>query len=60
MKSQEKDVAKGLLTDEHRAWIGKSEPARSVEVSRRDIIKYSVATQQRQQLISFHYRAEVP
>lgn len=37
---------KGLLTDEHRAWIGKSEPAKTVEVSRRDIIKYSVATQQ--------------
>lgn len=40
---------KTLLTDEHRAWIGKPEPARSVEISRRDIIKYSVATEQRQQ-----------
>lgn len=39
---------KGLLTEEHRAWIGKPEPARTVEVSRRDIIKYSVATQQQQ------------
>jgi 3-methylfumaryl-CoA hydratase len=38
----------GLLTDEHRAWIGKAEPARTVEVSRRDIIKYAVATQQTQ------------
>ena len=38
-----------LLTDEHRAWIGKPEPQTSVEVSRRDIIKYSVATEQRQQ-----------
>jgi 3-methylfumaryl-CoA hydratase len=42
-------VVKSLLTDEHRAWIGKPEPARSVEVSRRDIIKYAVATEQRQQ-----------
>lgn len=39
---------KGLLTAEHLAWIGKSEPARTVEISRRDIIKYSVATEQRQ------------
>ena len=38
----------GLLTDEHRAWIGKPEPLAPVEVSRRDIIKYSVATEQRQ------------
>jgi 3-methylfumaryl-CoA hydratase len=38
----------GLLTDEHRAWIGKVEPARTVEVSRRDIIKYAVATEQTQ------------
>ncbi len=38
-----------LLTNEHRAWIGKPEPMESVEVSRRDIIKYSVATEQRQQ-----------
>jgi 3-methylfumaryl-CoA hydratase len=37
-----------LLTDEHRAWIGKAEPARTVEVSRRDIVKYAVATQQTQ------------
>lgn len=37
-----------LLTDEHRAWIGKEEPARTVEVSRRDIIKYAVATEQTQ------------
>ena len=38
-----------LLTDVHRAWIGKPEPTESVEVSRRDIIKYSVATEQQQQ-----------
>ena len=39
---------KGLLTDEHLAWIGKTEPPLSVEVSRRDIIKYAVATEQQQ------------
>ncbi len=39
----------GLLTDEHRAWIGKAEPSKSVEVSRRDIVKYAVATEQKQQ-----------
>jgi 3-methylfumaryl-CoA hydratase len=38
-----------LLTDEHRAWIGKSDPPRHAEVSRRDIMKYAVATEQRQQ-----------
>ncbi len=35
-----------LLTDAHRAWIGKTEEPVTVEVSRRDIIKYSVATEQ--------------
>ena len=39
----------GLLTDEHRAWIGHEEPAGEVEVSRRDIVKYSIATEQRQE-----------
>ncbi len=43
-----KDSVTGLLTDEHRAWIGKSEPARTVEISRRDIIKYAIATDQKQ------------
>jgi len=38
----------GLLTDEHRSFIGTAEPERTVEVSRRDIIKYAVATQQTQ------------
>ena len=38
-----------LLTDEHRAWIGREEPPISVEVSRRDIVKYSIATEQLQQ-----------
>lgn len=37
----------GLLTDEHRAWIGHEEPAVEVEVSRRDIVKYAIATEQR-------------
>lgn len=35
-----------LLTEEHKAWIGHEEPAVQVEVSRRDIIKYSLATEQ--------------
>ena len=39
----------GLLTDEHRAYIGTEEPPRRVEVSRRDIIKYSTATEQQQE-----------
>jgi 3-methylfumaryl-CoA hydratase len=38
-----------LLTEEHRSWIGKSEPPVSVEISRRDIIKYSIATEQQQE-----------
>ena len=37
-----------LLTDEHRAWIGRSEPAVTVEISRRDIQKYAAATEQQQ------------
>jgi len=44
-----REAAMGLLTDEHRAWIGVAEPSRSVAVSRRDIVKYSVATGQRQE-----------
>ena len=35
-----------LLTDEHRAWIGHEEPPIHVEVSRRDIVKYAIATEQ--------------
>ncbi len=35
-----------LLTDEHRAWIGHEGPPTHVEVSRRDIVKYSIATEQ--------------
>jgi 3-methylfumaryl-CoA hydratase len=35
-----------LLTDEHRAWIGHEDPPIHVEVSRRDIVKYAIATEQ--------------
>lgn len=37
-----------LITLEIRAWIGRVEPTRRVEVTRQDIIKYAVATEQRQ------------
>lgn len=36
-----------LLTDDVRAWIGRSDPPVTFEVTRRDIIKYSIATEQR-------------
>ena len=36
-----------LLTDEIRSWVGRSDPPVRFEVSRRDIIKYAIATQQR-------------
>ncbi len=36
-----------LITDAARAMIGKSDPPMRVEVTRRDIIKYSVATEQK-------------
>ena len=35
-----------LLNDEHRAWIGREGAPVEVEVSRRDIIKYAIATEQ--------------
>ena len=35
-----------LLTEEHRSWIGREEPPLHVEVSRRDIVKYAIATEQ--------------
>ena len=38
-----------LLTAEHRAWIGHEDAPLHVEVSRRDIIKYSIATEQVQE-----------
>jgi 3-methylfumaryl-CoA hydratase len=39
----------GLLTAEHLSWIGTSDPPVTVEISRRDIIKYATATEQVQQ-----------
>jgi 3-methylfumaryl-CoA hydratase len=36
-----------LITQEVRAWIGRSDPPITFEVTRRDIIKYSIATEQR-------------
>ncbi|HJM52088.1 MAG TPA: MaoC family dehydratase N-terminal domain-containing protein [Alphaproteobacteria bacterium] len=36
-----------LITPEIRAWIGRSEPPVRVEVTRRDIVKYAIATEQR-------------
>ena len=38
----------GLLTEEHLAAIGTADPAVTVEVTRRDIVKYSTATEQLQ------------
>lgn len=38
-----------LLTDEHKAWVGKEEPPLTVEISQRDIQKYSAATEQQQE-----------
>lgn len=35
-----------LLTDEIRAWIGRTDPPQRLEITRRDIIKYAVATEQ--------------
>ena len=37
-----------LLTDEHRAWIGRASEPVTVAVSRRDIVKYAIATDQLQ------------
>ena len=36
-----------LLSDDIRAWIGRSDAPQRVEVTRRDIIKYAIATEQR-------------
>ena len=38
-----------LITDEIRSWIGRADEPVRLEVSRRDIIKYSIATEQRQE-----------
>jgi len=36
----------GLLSEDALAWIGRSDPPISVEVSRRDIVKYAISTEQ--------------
>lgn len=36
-----------LLTAEHLSWVGTSDPPVTVEISRRDIVKYATATDQR-------------
>lgn len=36
-----------LITPELRAWIGRSTPPQRVEITRRDIIKYAIASEQR-------------
>jgi 3-methylfumaryl-CoA hydratase len=36
-----------LLTSEMRSWIGRSAPPQRIEVTRRDIVKYAIATEQR-------------
>ena len=37
-----------LLSEEHLSWIGHEDAPIAIEVSRRDIIKYSMATEQKQ------------
>ncbi|MGE0483976.1 MAG: MaoC family dehydratase N-terminal domain-containing protein [Gammaproteobacteria bacterium] len=37
-----------LITDDIRAWIGRSDPPLEFDVTRRDIVKYAIATEQRQ------------
>lgn len=41
-------ASSNLLTDEHRAWIGRASEPVTVTVSRRDIVKYAIATEQLQ------------
>lgn len=36
-----------LVTDAMRAWIGRTAPTQRLEVTRRDIVKYAIATEQR-------------
>ena len=38
-----------LISDDIRAWIGRSDPPIRFEVTRRDIVKYAVATEQLQE-----------
>jgi 3-methylfumaryl-CoA hydratase len=42
-------MPESMLTDEHRAWIGRAEPPFEVDINRREIIKYAVATEQQQE-----------
>ena len=37
----------GLITPEIRQWIGRSDASQRLEVARRDIVKYAIATEQR-------------
>ena len=37
-----------LLNDEIRAWIGRADAPQRVEITRRDIIKYAIATEQQE------------
>ena len=41
-------TAPDLITDDIRAWIGRSEQPQRIEITRRDIVKYAIATGQRQ------------
>ena len=36
-----------LITPEIRSWVGRSDPPQQIEVTRRDIMKYAIATEQR-------------
>lgn len=36
-----------LITDDIRAWIGRADPPIEFKVTRRDIVKYAIATEQR-------------
>ena len=38
-----------LISDEAKSWIGRSAEPLHVEISRRDIVKYSIATEQQQE-----------
>jgi len=36
-----------LVSDEAKSWIGRSAPSWTIEIHRSDIVKYSIATEQR-------------
>lgn len=38
-----------LVSDEARSWIGRTDTPKRIEINRSDIIKYSIATEQRDQ-----------